>query len=110
MRKRNNLVEVKFTKDELNILNKKAKKAGLSVGGFIRCLVGEIEIKPAPPVNLPELIIQIRQVNITLNKLLDIANEKGEIETSELKTALKSNRQMEKEIVNIYTMRDTTWL
>ena len=41
MRKRKNRVEVKFTKYELNILNKKAKKAGLSVGGFIRCLVGK---------------------------------------------------------------------
>ena len=49
MRKRNCRVEVCFTKDELIVLSKKAKKAGLSIGGFVRRSVADKEIKEAPP-------------------------------------------------------------
>ena len=41
MRKRNCRVEVCFTKDELSVLSKKAKKAGLSIGGFVRHSVAD---------------------------------------------------------------------
>ena len=76
MIKRNSRVEVRFTKEELNALNKKAKKSGLSVGGFIRCAIEQTEVKAAPPVDLPQLIIQIRLVNSQLSELLKIANKK----------------------------------
>ena len=42
-------MEVCFTKDELTVLSKKAKKAGLSIGGFVRHSVADKEIKEAPP-------------------------------------------------------------
>ncbi len=45
MRKRNCRVEVCFTKDELSVLSKKAKKAGMSIGGFVRRSVADKEIK-----------------------------------------------------------------
>ena len=41
-------MEVCFTKDELTVLSKKAKKAGLSIGGFVRRSVADKEIKEAP--------------------------------------------------------------
>ena len=53
MRKRNCRVEVCFTKDELTVLSKKAKKAGLSIGGFVRHSVADKEIKEAPPADIP---------------------------------------------------------
>ena len=52
MRKRNCRVEVCFTKDELSVLSKKAKKAGLSIGGFVRRRVAQKEIKEAPPSDI----------------------------------------------------------
>ena len=109
MTKRNNKLQVTFTKEELNSLRKKAKKSGLSMNGFIRCAIEQTEVKAAPPVDLPQLIIQIRLVNSQLSELLKLANKKGDIDTSELKAALKSNRKMEKEIVNIYTIQDDKW-
>lgn len=109
MTKRNNKLQVTFTKEELNSLKKKAKKSGLSMNGFIRCAIEQTEVKAAPPVDLPQLIIQIRLVNSQLSELLKIADKKGEIDTSELKAVLKSNRKMEKEIVNIYTIQDDKW-
>lgn len=56
MRKRNCRVEVCFTKDELTVLSKKAKKAGLSIGGFVRRSVADKEIKEAPPADIPLLL------------------------------------------------------
>ena len=109
MTKRNNKLQVTFTKEELNSLRKKAKKSGLSMNGFIRCAIEQTEVKAAPPADLPQLIIQIRLVNSQLSELLKLANKKGDIDTSELKAALKSNRKMEKEIVNIYTIQDGKW-
>ena len=109
MTKRNNKLQVTFTKEELNSLRKKAKKSGLSMNGFIRCAIEQTEVKAAPPADLPQLIIEIRLVNSQLSELLKIANQSGEIDTSELKTALKSNRKMEQTIVNIYTIDDDKW-
>lgn len=70
MTKRNNRLQVTFTKEELNSLKKKAKKSGLSMNGFIRCAIEQNEVKTAPPVDLPQLIIQIRLVNSQLSELL----------------------------------------
>lgn len=53
MRKRNCRVEVCFTKDELSLLSKKAKKAGMSIGGFVRHSVADKEIREAPPADIP---------------------------------------------------------
>ena len=64
MRKRNCRVEVCFTKDELYDLTKKARKARLSVGGFIRRAVRGIEVKEAPPADVPMLIREVRRVGL----------------------------------------------
>lgn len=61
MRKRNCRVEVCFTKDELSALSKKAKKAGMSIGAFIRHSVANKEVKEAPPADVPYLIRAIRK-------------------------------------------------
>ena len=79
------------------------------MNGFIRCAIEQTKVKAAPPADLPQLIIEIRLVNSQLSELLKIANQSGEIDTSELKTALKSNRKMEQTIVNIYTIDDDKW-
>ena len=46
MTKRNNRLQVTFTKEELNALKKKAKKSGLSMNGFIRCAIEQTEVNP----------------------------------------------------------------
>ena len=56
MRKRNCRFEVCFTKDELSDLTKKARKARLSTGAFVRRAVRDLEVKEAPPADVPILI------------------------------------------------------
>ncbi len=104
MRKRNCRVEVCFTKDELSDLTKKARKARLSVGGFVRRAVAEQDVKEAPPADVPMLIREVRRVGYNIDQLLKLANAKGLLDVPQLRKALDDNRSVEKLIVNAYTM------
>lgn len=106
MRKRNCRFEVCFTKDELSDLTKKARKARLSIGGFIRRAVRDLEVKEAPPADVPMLIREVRRVGYNIDQLLKIANTKGLLDVPQLRKALADNRAVEKLIVDAYTMQD----
>ena len=49
------------------MLSKKAKKAGLSIGGFVRRSVADKEIKEAPPADIPMLLRAMRQAGYKVN-------------------------------------------
>lgn len=106
MRKRNCRFEVCFTKDELSDLTKKARKARLSIGGFIRRAVRDLEVKEAPPADVPMLIREVRRVGYNIDQLLKTANTKGLLDVPQLRKALADNRAVEKLIVDAYTMQD----
>ena len=103
MRKRNCRVEVCFTKDELYDLTKKARKARLSISGFIRRAVRNIEVKEAPPADVPMLIREVRRVGYNIDQILKIANVRGLLDVPRLRKALEDNRAVEKLIVDTYT-------
>ena len=103
MRKRNCRVEVCFTKDELYDLTKKARKAHLSIGGFIRHAVRGIEVKEAPPADVPMLIREVRRVGYNIDQILKLANAKGLLDVPRLRKALDENRAVEKLISDTYT-------
>ena len=103
MRKRNCRVEVCFTKDELSDLTKKTRTARLSIGGFIRRAVRNIEVKENPPADVPMLIREVRRVGYNIDQLLMIARSKNWLSVKELEKALESNRAAEKLIVDTYT-------
>ena len=103
MRKRNCRVEVCFTKDELSDLTKKVRKAHLSIGGFIRRAVRNIEIKENPPADVPMLIREVRRVGYNIDQLLLIARARNWLSAKDLEKALESNRRAEKLIVDTYT-------
>ena len=63
-------MEVCFTKDELSVISRKAKKAGLSIGGFVRRSVADKEIKEAPPADIPMLLACRRQVLVNPSRKL----------------------------------------
>ena len=103
LRKRNCRVEVCFTKDELYDLTKKARKAHLSIGGFIRHAVRGIEVKEAPPADVPMLIREVRRVGYNIDQILKLANAKGLLDVPQLRKALDENRAVEKLISDTYT-------
>ena len=84
------------------MLTKKAKKAGLSAGAFVRMAIAEKEIMEAPPVDLPMLIREVRRVGSNINQLLVIANTRGYPESAMIRKAFEENRAVEKLIGDAY--------
>lgn len=96
MRKRNCRVEVCFTKDELSALSKKAKKSGMSIGGFIRNTVSGMEIEEAPPAEYYDMIRELRRVGSNINQVLKKANAAGLLDVPMLRKALDDYKKTEK--------------
>ena len=96
MRKRNCRVEVCFTKDELSAPSKKAKKSGMSIGGFIRTAVSGMEIKEAPPAEYYDMIRELRRVGSNINQVLKKANAAGLLDVPMLRKALDDYKKTEK--------------
>jgi hypothetical protein len=95
LRKRNCRLEVCFTKDELSSLTKKARKAHLSNGGFVRHAVSNIEVKEAPPAEYYDLIREVKRIGSNIDQLLKLANAKGLLDVPAIRKALEQNRATE---------------
>ena len=98
MRKRNCRVEVCFTKDELSVLSKKAKKAGLSIGGL-----ADKEIKEAPPADIPMLLRAMRQAGYNLDQTLKRFNTTNVPDMPQFRKGLEEIRAATKMVSDAYT-------
>ena len=103
MRKRNCRVEVCFTKDELSVLSKKAKKAGLSIGGFVRRSVADKEIKEAPPADIPMLLRAMRQAGYNLDQTLKRFNPTNVPDVPKFGKVWEKTRAATKMVSDAYT-------
>ena len=101
MRKRNCRVEVCFTKDELS--SKKAKKAGMSIGGFVRRSVADKEIKEAPPADIPLLLRAMRQAGYNLDQTLKRLNSTNVPDMPQFRKGLEEIRAATKMVSDAYT-------
>ena len=104
MKKRNCRFEVRFTKDELSDLTRKARKARLTNAAFIRRAVCGAEVKEAPPADGPLLIGEVRRVGYNIDQILKLANARGMLDVPRLRKALDDNRAVERMIADAYTM------
>ena len=102
MAKRNCRFEVRLTKDEYYDLTKKARKAWLTTGAFVRMAVAGQEIREAPSADVPVLIREVRRVGNNIDQILKIANSRGLLEVPDLRKALEDNRAIEKMIARAY--------
>ncbi len=105
MRKRNCRLEVRFTKDELSDLTKKARKAGMSNGGFVRHIVSGVEIKEAPPADFYALMREVKRVGSNLNQLLQLANSKGLLDVPAIRKSLDEIHNTEQMLWNTFDLR-----
>ena len=103
MKKRNCRFEVRFTKDELSDLTKKARKARLTNAAFIRRAVCGAEVREAPPADVPLLIREVRRVGYNIDQILKLANARGMLDVPRLRRALDDNRAVERMIADAYT-------
>ena len=96
--------EMRFTKDELSDLTKKAWKAKLTNAALIRRAIRDLEVKEAPAVDVPYLLNEVRRVGYNINQILKIANAQGLVDVPQLRKALEENRRVMKEITEAYAM------
>ncbi len=96
MRKRNNQINVRLNDNELQKLNKKVLKSGMSREKFLRNLIAGAEIKPAPPVDFANLIREVRRLGSNVDRLLHYANGKGYVSKKELTETLSELDNLEK--------------
>ena len=96
-------MKIRFTRDELESLTKKARKAGHSREGYCRRILNGAVVKEAPPVEVPLLIREVRRVGNNIDQILKKANTIGLLDVPLLRKALEDNRAVEKLIVDTYT-------
>lgn len=63
-------MKIRFTKAELDALNKKAKKAQMSREGYCRAVLNGSTVKEAPPADVPALLRAMRQAGYNLDQTL----------------------------------------
>lgn len=105
MRKRNCRFEVRFTKDELTELTKKARKAHLSNGGFVRHVVSGAEIKEAPSADFYALMREVKRVGSNLDQLLKLAYSKGLLDVPAIRKSLGEIHDTEQMLWDTFNLR-----
>lgn len=103
MRKRTSRMEVRLTPEEKKHLAEKARQASLPMGEFIRKAVTGTDVREAPPVDVPQLIREIRRVGQNINQLLIIANNYGPGDTELLEATLSEVHTALDSVVSAYT-------
>lgn len=105
MRKRNHRIVFYLNEQEFEMLDRKVKRTNLSREAFLRKVIQDIQIKEAPPVDLPQFIREIRRLGNNINQIAMIANAQGLLEIPQLRKELIELREIEKLIVSQYTNR-----
>ena len=104
MRRRNCRVEIYFTKEELEALTKKYRKAGLSREGYCRRVLNDSVVKESPPADLHILIMEVRRVGANIDQILKKANGLGFIDLLMLRRELANLAEVERTIIGAYSM------
>ena len=81
----------------------KSKKAGLSIGGFVRRSVADKEIKEAPPADIPLLLRAMRQAGYNLDQTLKRFNTTNVPDMPQFRKDLEGIRAATKMVSDAYT-------
>ena len=81
MRKRNNLIQIWLSDDELEKLSTQAAKCGLSRAAFLRQLICGFQPKELPPPDFYPMMRQLYYCGNNLNQIAKKAHALGVIET-----------------------------
>lgn len=100
MRKRVVKFQTWLSREEKDILRKKACLVGMSESSLIRCWIKDIHPKEKPPPEFYDLINELRRIGINLNQIAHVANAtyhinnyKYDINAEELKKIIKTIKE-----------------
>ena len=102
MRKRNHRIVFYLDDAEYEALERKVKMTSLSRESFIRDALRGVQIREAPPADLPHLIREIRRVGINIDHILMIANARGLLDVPQLRKAMADLREVETMVITTY--------
>ncbi len=87
----------------MSALAKKAKKCGMSIGGFIRHSVADKQVKEAPPADVPMLLRAMRQAGYNLDQTLKRFNATNVPDMPQFRKGLEEIRAATKLVGDAYT-------
>ena len=89
MRKRNNLIQIWLSDDELEKLSTQAAKCGLSRAAFLRQLICGFQPKELPPPDFYPMMRQLYYCGNNLNQIAKKAHALGVIDVQKYDNAIK---------------------
>lgn len=106
MRKRNIQKIVRFSRDEAQDLQKKAKKACLSEAGLIRLLLRGYEPREKPDERFYDVMRELSSIGNNINQLLVKANALGFVDAPQLKKEAERWHKFQADIERTYLRPD----
>lgn len=106
MRKRNIQKIVRFSRDEAQDLQKKAKKACLSEAGLIRLLLRGYEPREKPDERFYDVMRELSSIGNNINQLAVKANTLGFVDAPQLKKEAERWHKFQAEIERTYLRPD----
>lgn len=106
MRKRNIQKIVRFSRDEAQDLQKKAKKACLSEAGLIRLLLRGYEPREKPDERFYDVMRELSSIGNNINQLAVKANTLGFVDAPQLKKEAERWHKFRADIERTYLRPD----
>ena len=106
MRKRNIQKIVRFSRDEAQDLQKKAKKACLSEAGLIRLLLRGYEPREKPDERFYDVMRELSSIGNNINQLAVKANTRGFVDAPQLKKEAERWHKFQADIERTYLRPD----
>lgn len=106
MRKRNIQKIVRFSRDEAQDLQKKAKKACLSEAGLIRLLLRGYEPREKPDERFYDVMRELSPIGNNINQLAVKANALGFVDAPQLKKEAERWHKFQADIERTYLRPD----
>lgn len=106
MRKRNIQKIVRFSRDEAQDLQKKAKKACLSEAGLIRLLLRGYEPREKPDERFYDVMRELSSIGNNINQLAVKANTLGFVDAPQLKKEAERCHKFQADIERTYLRPD----
>lgn len=95
-------IKIRFLDDELEVLNRKVRKTGMSREAYCREVLNGSEVKEGPSADVPLLLREVRQNSVLLDQLVQA---RGEVEGVRLAQLLDQMQEVEQMIVEAYSLR-----
>ena len=99
-------IKIRFLDDELEVLNRKVRKTGMSRESYCREVLNGSEVKEGPSADVPLLLQELLKISIAIDGLVTPNNSLyGGREREQLAQVLDDLQQAEQQIVEAFSLR-----